>query len=119
MPNLEKIVSTQHSTLKVFGVELRDADDIGFNLNMPVYSPGGFDEDSTSSQYILDSCTIKDGWGNEFYYYSPAPYQTYQLWSSGPNGRTFPPWISREDLDSNANKCVGAWTEDDIMSMSH
>ena len=54
-----------------------------------------------------------------FYYYSPAPYQTYILWSAGPDGRTFPPWISRDGLDNNANRCVSAWIEDDIVNMSH
>ncbi len=120
IPNLEKIVFSMHSSLKVFGVELVDSDSgLAFSTDTEVYSPGGFENDSTSGQYVLDCCTVKDGWGNEFFYYSPAPYQTYTLWSAGPNGRTFPPWISREDLDSNANKCIGAWIEDDIMNLSH
>ena len=35
------------------------------------------------------------------------------------NGRTFPPWVSRETLDSKANRCISAWIEDDIVNMSH
>jgi len=62
---------------------------------------------------------VWDGWDNDFFYYSPAPYQSYILWSAGKNGRTFPPWIVREDLNSSVNQCIGAWTEDDILSMSH
>ena len=50
---------------------------------------------------------------------SDLPYQSYVIWSAGRNGRTFPPWIARDELDSKANKCIGAWTEDDIVSMSH
>ena len=63
--------------------------------------------------------TVVDGWENEFYYYCPAPYQSYVLWSAGANGKTFPPWVSRESLDSKANACVGYWTEDDIVNLSH
>ena len=57
---------------------------------------------------------MRDGWDNELYYYSPEPYQSYVLWSAGANGRTFPPWISREKLPSDANRCVGYWVRDDI-----
>ena len=119
MANLEGIVTTPHS-LSVFGVSLRRDSGDAFSISsLEIYSPGGFDNDSTAGQYVLDSCTVLDGWENEFFYYSPAPYQSYVLWSAGPNGRTFPPWISREELDSAANKCIGAWIEDDIIGMSH
>lgn len=118
MPNLEKIVYTPHA-LTLFGVSLREDEDGGFSFETQIYSPGGFDNDSTSGQYMLDYCTVRDGWWNEFYYYSPAPYQSYILWSAGPNGRTFPPWMSREGLNAQDNKCIGAWIEDDIVNMSH
>jgi len=121
MANLEGIVTTPHS-LSVFGVPISRANGEAFSLNgIEIFVPGGFDNDGSGAagQYVLDSCSVSDGWENEFYYYSPAPYQTYVLWSAGPNGRTFPPWISREELDSAANKCIGAWTEDDIIGMSH
>ena len=84
-----------------------------------IYSPGGYGEDSKAGQYVLNSITMRDGWGTEFFYYSPAPYQGYVVWSAGPNGRTFPPWISRESLDSDANKCVGYWIKDDIGGLRH
>ena len=118
MPNLEGIVYSPHS-LTLFGVSLRDSEDGGFSFETQIYSPGGFDNDSTSGQYMLDYCTVRDGWWNEFYYYSPAPYQSYILWSAGPNGRTFPPWMSRDGLNAQDNKCIGAWIEDDIVNMSH
>ena len=121
MPNLEDSVYTSRSTLTLFGVDVADDQStVGFSLSSTeVHSPGGYDQSSNAGQYVLDFCTVRDGWWEEFYYYSPPPYQTYVLWSSGPNRRTFPPWVSRETLDSNANRCVSAWTEDDIVNMSH
>ena len=70
-------------------------------------------------QYILDYVSVEDGWKRDFYYYSPAPHQRYQLWSAGPNGRTFPPWIAKENLPEKANGIVHMWTIDDIIQMSH
>ena len=84
-----------------------------------IHVPGGYEHGDTSAQYVLDLVTIRDGWGEDFYYYSPAPYQSYVLWSGGPNKRTFPPWISRDTLDSAANRCVGYWIKDDIVNLSH
>ena len=123
MPNLERTVATTRKELTIFGVNV--AADIGntsevFSLeNTELHSPGGYDQSSTAGQYVLDFCTIRDGWWETLYYYSPPPYQTYVLWSSGPNKRTFPPWISRDSLDSQANRCVGIWVQDDIVNMSH
>ena len=85
--------------------------------DLPIYTPGG--KEGNSDQYILDFISIQDGWYRDFYYYSPAPYQRYTLWSAGPNGRTFPPWISRARLNSRANECVVKWTTDDIIHMSN
>ena len=122
MPNLAGICCCNHD-YKLYGISIRGdagASDLRpDNTDIEVFSPGGSDSDSTSQQYVLDSVTVLDGWYNEFYYYSPAPYQTYTLWSAGPNKRTFPPWISRKSLDSKANKCVAVWIEDDIMRMSN
>ena len=121
MPNLADTVWTSRG-LTVFGVDIADESGGVFTLGNSagmIHSPGGFSESSTSGQYMLDFCTVRDGWYNEFYYYSPPPYQTYTLWSAGPNGHTFPPWVSREGLDSKANKCISAWVEDDIVNMSH
>lgn len=74
--------------------------------------------DSLRNVYVLNMVTMTDGWYNEFFYYSPPPYQTYALWSGGPNGRTFPPWVARDKLSAQANECVRKWTEDDIIRMS-
>ena len=120
LPNLQGIVDTVHTSYIVFGVDLRDPEGSGgISASTEVYSPGGYSEDSSSSQYVLDGCTVKDGWGTEFFYYSPAPYQTYVLWSAGPNARTFPPWVARDKLSASDNEHVNAWTEDDIVNLSH
>ena len=48
--------------------------------------------------------TVQDGWGNEFFYYSPPPYQSYRLWSAGPNMVTFPPWFTEEEMKEHNDK---------------
>jgi len=121
MPNLEGIVCCNHD-YNLYGIAIRGdggASDLrADNTDIEVYTPGGY-EGGGGSAYVLDGVTILDGWWHEFYYYSPPPYQSYTLWSAGPNGRTFPPWISRGSLDSSANRCVGLWVEDDIVRMSN
>ena len=125
MPNLEGIVSSEH-TWNLFGVVISSTGDADRNLrsdnpNIDVYEPGDFGNDSHSQQYVLDYVTVQDGWGNELYYYSPAPYQSYTLWSSGPNGRTFPPWIPLDssDLSNTARERISLWTQDDYTHMSN
>lgn len=122
MPNLAGICKANHA-FSLFGIDIRDPDEYSElhveNVDIEIFSPGDADSDSTANQYILDGITIRDGWGSDLYYYSPAPYQRYTLWSSGANRRTFPPWISREDLSSRAKECVGKWTHDDIVSLSN
>ena len=120
MPNLKGMCTANYS-YSLFGVDIRDevwpsGELSGDNPYLDIFSPSG---DSTSSQYILDGVSVVDGWGHAFYYYSPAPYQRYTLWSAGSNNRTFPPWISRKALSSAANKCVGVWTKDDIVHLSN
>jgi hypothetical protein len=65
--------------------------------------------------------TVRDGWNRDFFYYSPAPYQTYVLWSAGPDGNTFPPWVDmeqfRKEYPDHYKKAV-QWTSDDIKFMS-
>lgn len=78
---------------------------------------------SGSQQYVLNQITMNDGWGQELYYYSLPPYQKYRVWSAGPNGKTFPPWVSPEELRtgslSSYQKLVNEWTGDDIVQMSN
>ena len=123
LPNLAETCRCEHK-FTLYGVNIRTtADDHGGldidNPNVKIYSPGGAESDSTGSQYVLDEITVVDGWGNELYYHSPPPYQNYTLWSSGANGRTFPPWIARERLSAKENKCVALWTQDDIKHLNN
>ena len=116
LPNLKGICACNYKTV-FYGIDIYsgwgnslDTD----NDNMEVYSTG---KDGSGAKYVLDSITVKDGWGHELFYYSPSPHQTYVLWSAGPNGRTFPPWIDRAGMDQKENRCIGAWIEDDIVNM--
>ena len=122
MPNLEGIVCCNHN-FTLFGIPIRGdswASELRpDNTDIEVFSPGGYDNSSTAGQYVLDSATVLDGWYHEMYYYSAPPYQSYTLWSGGKNNRTFPPWISRKSLESNANRCVALWIEDDIIRMKN
>ena len=121
LPNLRDIVSGPRA--EFFGVVIsphggngipRIQDAGGFNL----YFPGGFDSGSESRGYPLLSYTVRDGWGRDFYYYSPAPYQSYTLWSAGPNGWTFPPWVDLEQLNDKQRKNAVMFMSDDIKYMS-
>ena len=123
MPNLEGICTCNRNALTFFGINVANGDEGALKIRKDyvpeIYTPDGPDSGSFKDQYILDGITVEDGWWRNFYYYSPEPHQTYVLWSAGPNGRTFPPWISRSKLGSAANKCVAVWTADDIIHMSN
>lgn len=123
MPNLANTCCCTHN-YTLFGIDIKShlrRDSTGLSIAAPssfqIYSPAG--GSSTSDQYVLDGVTVRDGWGHDFYYYSPEPYQKYTLWSAGANKRTFPPWISRSRLSAKANECVAKWTVDDIVHMSN
>lgn len=130
LPNLEGICESAQNR-SIYGIVITEPESFPPKVQVLVSSEGesklyGFPEcftpgasDGNRDQYILDYVTVKDGWGNEFYYYSPTPHQRYQLWSGGPNWRTFPPWVAREDLSARANECVRKWVRDDIMQMSN
>ena len=114
MPNLEGIVSCSGYP-KLFGVSISDGHGAisADNPSVEVFSSG-------SGRYVLDCMTVYDGWYNDFYYYSPAPYQSYRLWSGGSDGKTFPPWIPLDSLPNESDKKTAAsWVADDIMFMSH
>lgn len=132
MPNLETMLDCQNHGLTLYGVKVCDPYYWG-NLHVEnpypmIYSGGdsqsGSDSGDSSTQYMLDGVTCSDGWHNEFYYYSLPPYQNYRLWSAGKNGRTFPPWISEEEIsrDSTLNRnrnTIQNWIVDDIVHMSN
>ena len=116
MPNLEGVVDCGG---RFFGINTRAPHSYSpVNVDNPypeVFCP----TKNPSNQYVLDGMTIKDGWGNDLYYYSPPPYQSYRLWSSGADGKTFPPWIELSSLNGAERTTAGQWMSDDIESMSH
>lgn len=125
MPNLEGICRTCHD-YTLFGINIRetlvhDNPDPDYPYDIEIFAPGDANSNGTANQYVLDGITVCDGWGQDFYYYSPDPYQKYTLWSAGPNGRTFPPWIDRQskELGAKANECISKWVADDIMHLSN
>ena len=129
MPNLEGILCCEKPNMTVFGVKV--CGEAGRNVSPQNPHPTLYSAADSqgsggggSQQYALDGITCKDGWGSEFYYYSVPPYQSYRLWSAGPNGRTFPPWISQEEMASDStlsahrNEIMNALA-DDIVHMSN
>lgn len=122
MVNFEKSLTCARAT-SFYGVDVKDDSEFTEdtlnvnNIGIKIYTPGGYEEDSYAGQYVLDGITINDGWGSDFFYYSPSPHQSYVIWSAGPNKRTFPPWIPRESLSEDANRCVNYWVKDDIVGL--
>lgn len=124
LPNLRDIVNGPNRSF--FGVQIGTSGNTGIPkvkdaASFSLYFPGGYGGSSASRGYPLLSYTVYDGWGREFFYYSPAPYQTYTLWSAGANGRTFPPWIDLGQFKNDHRKqyelAIG-WMADDIKYMS-
>lgn len=127
LPNLAGIVAGA-ATEPLYGVALHNgsAGSLGVSPDNPtpnLYSAdiqqGG---DTLTQQYILREMSILDEWKNELYYYSPPPHQSYVLWSAGPNGKTFPPWVPDEELaalDAADRKTALDWMSDDIVHMKN
>ena len=112
MPNFKGIVTSRPvpTVTEFFGVETEAPNDFGEAPHKWfVISQNGY---GSESSYINGTKTVLDGWGEEFYYCSMPPYQSYQLWSSGPNTRTFPRWM--EPSSSSDRKLVNDWIADDI-----
>ncbi len=128
MPNLEKMCSSSLART-LFGVQLTESSSgYGGSLSTGAWHDedqdgkahmvGGYN--STSSAYILDRITVVDGWSVEFFYYSLPPYQSYTLWSSGANKKTFPPWMDVSMLTSDSDRSTATtWMADDIIQMSN
>ena len=111
MPNFAGIVITtpvaSHTTF--FGVDTNDPHE--YNQGASKWCIIGPGDAGGEPIYAQMKKTVADGWGEEFYYYSPPPYQSYQLWSSGPNKRTYPPWMEKV---SGKEKTINQWIADDI-----
>lgn len=121
MPNFEKMIcgNAFSGKMRFFGINVRDE-------SFPNAIDPDYPEDLAKNVYIdqnrtvLDTLTVKDGWGREFYYYSPPPFQSYRIWSAGSNGRTFPPWMPFSSLKSDGDRKTAAnWMADDIMYLSN
>ena len=145
LPNLEGICKCNYPTKvyphmdEFFGIHIKSPHwrDSGIFDSMGTVSKGVVtavrntcfapdDDNPYESMYLLDEVTVQDGWGNEFYYYSRSPYQSYTLWSAGPDRKTFPPWISRDRLQSSGSETgssiadyAAKWTKDDVIHMSN
>ena len=127
MPNLEGIVAGAERTF--YGVKVYDEHHGGTaagvtadSTSPELYSANDSQSGGSnySQQYLLDGLTVVDGWGEDFYYCSPSPHQTYTLWSAGPNKKTFPPWVTDEEIDQLKEadrKTAQTWMADDIMHM--
>lgn len=120
MPNFKGIVSGGRI---FYGVDTMDGDRPYRCADwkaMEIHSSSGYTGGGNGSNlYLLDGMTIRDGWGNDFFYYSEPPYQSYKLWSAGPNGQTFPAWYDRGKLASDQLKVVREWTADDISGLNN
>ncbi len=111
MPNFAGIVVTRPVSFNTefFGVNTEAPHDYSEGPGKWfLLSEKGYDREPN---YVNGLKTVIDGWGEDFYYYSPPPYQSYQLWSSGPNKRTYPPWMEKP---SGKEKLVNEWISDDI-----
>ena len=110
MPNFAGIVTGGGV---FFGVDTRDGAHpyLGNSGKEFLVSQKGYGHEPS---YIGGVMTVRDGWGEDFYYYSPPPYQHYQLWSSGPDKRTFPPWMDKSSLNQAEIRLVNEWISDDI-----
>ena len=112
MANLEGMIRTNGNP-EFFGVRVGDG--YAGSLNAENYNIEIYENNT-----VLDSMTILDGWGNEYYYHSARPFQSYRLWSSGANGKTFPPWIPLDTVKNVSDrKTAGNWMADDIMFLSN
>ena len=123
MPNLKDDVVTGPER-KFFGVTVGRygvIPDVESAPGFALYSPGGYNSGGSSRGYPLNRYTVVDGWGRDLFYYSPAPYQMYVLWSAGENGKTFPPWVDieqfKKDHPSQYSLAVN-WMSDDIKYMT-
>lgn len=118
MPNFKKIICGGKT---FYGVDTGTGEQYNNSADASsfmIYSP--YSNGSSGNAYILDGMTIRDGWDRDLYYHSSPPYQSYIVWSAGPDGNTFPPWIDLESLPSEeARKVAADWMKDDIIHLSN
>ena len=58
------------------------------DVNLVKDNPGGCRKMSLGAEMLFTNLvdTIQDAWRNDYQYISKAPYQSYKLWSKGPDG---------------------------------
>lgn len=114
MPNLEGIVSCGGKS-SFFDIDVHDPDEnfFGDARNLRFIYEGGYGS-GKEAIYVQNVYTVRDGWGNDLYYYSPPPYQSYTLWSAGPNGDTFPPWEDKSLYTEGQIADINKWIKDDV-----
>lgn len=132
MPNLQGIV-TGGGTYYGVNTACSDNDDSYFRIphgftsdgieygELHIHTKSGYAGTSGSGgdNYILSCQTVRDGWHMDFYYYSDPPYQSYRLWSAGPNRKTFPPWYEMSQFSGSDLTTIRDFIADDIVHMSN
>ena len=122
MPNLESIVTgnpLESGDGEFFGIRVSDGA-LALVVDPQIGPAPVLENYDHETHTVLDVMTVKDGWGREFYYYSPQPFQSYRLWSAGDDGKTFPPWVPLSTLKTDADRRTAAnWMADDIMYLNN
>jgi len=109
LPNLKNLIYGG----KVFmGVDTAEKEHGFPRITSRSYKPSG------ATPYVLGIMTVRDAWGRDLYYYSAPPYQSYRIWSAGPDGNTFPADYPLSKLTPDERKTVGNWIKDDIVRSS-
>lgn len=101
LPNLAGLIRDGEV---IMGVGLSD----GGGVNYVTYMQGG-------NRVGLRSLSVRDAWDRPFFYQSLPPYQSYRIWSAGPDGVTFPPDYPMELLSSDERARVAKMIADDIV----
>lgn len=113
LPHLEGLVCGGHTVL---GINLAGSGTKGWLKARRMGAP-------ISHLVAVLTATIVDGWDRELYYWSQPPYLSYRIWSAGPDGKTYPPWIDSGDQTTDYGKAdrrkkIAGWTKDDIVGGS-
>lgn len=117
-----------HRDWHTYEQDISSSEKVSYTQQHPYYvaSRNGPQNGMGGMLYKLNGMTVRDGWGEDLFYYSPPPYQSYRLWSAGPNRKTIPPWVELESLRSvggdggsgNGQMTAANWVADDIVGLS-
>ncbi|MFO7936461.1 MAG: type II secretion system protein [Kiritimatiellia bacterium] len=131
LPNLDSLLAQLEKS--IMNVSLRDSYVDMNDIDLDPFVTGAMENSSdvdlhdmpyrgpykskSGQKTMLVCATVKDSWDMDLFYYSAPPYQSYRLWSAGPDQKTFPPWIPLESLSSSDRAIVSEWLEDDIVGL--